>query len=525
MPWKIVKRDGSACVVEKDGDEEVMCYTGDEAEEKAKRLMAALYASEPEAAGKAADDEGDDEKPTYACECLKCGHKMETKEHCADVKCPECGGEMRRQERPGPGKATDGEREEVREAQEARAKKHGIAAKKGKPVTKPSEYGDVPDASFGDPVNYSYPADAEHARPALSYFNQKGQREDGGYTSEEWGVIGGRLAKLLSKHLEADYEYRDGKLAHKEKEGKSISLDNETRRIRDAWREKFKRRRSTVPTVVEPDNYDYWVKEVMDDSVIVEAPDGLYSYPYIIGEGDEIEWGDPVKVKVEYVPVPSTTRTAAFAVKSLGETEEAWRVGGYGIVWGNEQQRDLSPWPNKDGSKGEYFTPATTALNDIPVKVMTFEHDKEKDEQGNHIKEALGHTVLERNDLRGRWIEAQVHKGKRYAQYVMDLLAQGKLYLSSETASHWRDVADNGEIKRWRTAGYTFTTHPMEPRIGEIDALKSYFKGANLDFPDDDSDDGEDSTGVLGQNAEIEKAKALVELELELLELVGLARR
>ena len=41
----------------------------------------------------------------FQCECLKCGHTMASQGHCADIKCPECGGEMRRAERPGPGKA------------------------------------------------------------------------------------------------------------------------------------------------------------------------------------------------------------------------------------------------------------------------------------------------------------------------------------------------------------------------------------------------------------------------------------
>lgn len=42
---------------------------------------------------------------TYTCECLDCGHTMESEEHCVDLKCPECGGEMRRKERPGEGRA------------------------------------------------------------------------------------------------------------------------------------------------------------------------------------------------------------------------------------------------------------------------------------------------------------------------------------------------------------------------------------------------------------------------------------
>lgn len=42
----------------------------------------------------------------WICECLDCGFKLETDEHCTDIECPECGGEMRREERPG-----DGEKE------------------------------------------------------------------------------------------------------------------------------------------------------------------------------------------------------------------------------------------------------------------------------------------------------------------------------------------------------------------------------------------------------------------------------
>ena len=42
-------------------------------------------------------------KEKYNCECLKCHHKLTSEKHCRDIKCPECGGEMRRVERPGAG--------------------------------------------------------------------------------------------------------------------------------------------------------------------------------------------------------------------------------------------------------------------------------------------------------------------------------------------------------------------------------------------------------------------------------------
>lgn len=46
----------------------------------------------------------DKREENYSCECVDCGHTVESSEHCRDIKCPECGGEMRRKDRPGTGK-------------------------------------------------------------------------------------------------------------------------------------------------------------------------------------------------------------------------------------------------------------------------------------------------------------------------------------------------------------------------------------------------------------------------------------
>jgi len=35
-----------------------------------------------------------DADPTYDCECIDCGHEMQSDEHCRDIKCPECGGDV-----------------------------------------------------------------------------------------------------------------------------------------------------------------------------------------------------------------------------------------------------------------------------------------------------------------------------------------------------------------------------------------------------------------------------------------------
>ena len=294
-----------------------------------------------------------------------------------------------------------------------------------------------------------------------------------------------------------------------------LSLGQQLNRVREAWYSEFDNP-SSVPGDGQP---DCWVKDVYEDRVIVEVDGVLYAYSHASGDDGAVEFGEPVRVVIVYqeVGVEKSQAVKALAVKMLSETEEEWVVGGYGMIWGDETQRDLTPWANRDGSKGEFFTPATQGLDDIPIKAMTFEHDQDVDEQGLPIKDVVGVTLLERNDARGRWVEARVEKNRQYAQYVVDLMAKGELYLSSETAGHWREVAGNGEIKRWRTAGYTFTESPMEPRIGAMAQMQAAYKSAGLDLPP--LGDGGDDAGASCQDAEVGKALAQVAIDLRLSEI------
>jgi DNA-directed RNA polymerase subunit RPC12/RpoP len=47
------------------------------------------------------------EESSFECECIECGHTVTSEQHCKDVKCEKCGGQMRRKDRPGPGTAED----------------------------------------------------------------------------------------------------------------------------------------------------------------------------------------------------------------------------------------------------------------------------------------------------------------------------------------------------------------------------------------------------------------------------------
>lgn len=84
--------------------------------------------------------------------------------------------------------------DKAKAAQQARSKRYGIAVKdKSSNVTKPSEFSDVPDSQWGDPVNYRYPAgDKAHADNAAARLGDAGNTSD--YSSDELSKVKGRIA-------------------------------------------------------------------------------------------------------------------------------------------------------------------------------------------------------------------------------------------------------------------------------------------------------------------------------------------
>lgn len=67
-------------------------------------------------------------------------------------------------------------------------------------------------SQYADPDNYKYPIDKDHIKAAVSYFNQDGQKDKGGYSDKQWDSIGKKIATTASKLEGGTYEYKDGKI-------------------------------------------------------------------------------------------------------------------------------------------------------------------------------------------------------------------------------------------------------------------------------------------------------------------------
>jgi HK97 family phage major capsid protein len=169
---------------------------------------------------------------------------------------------------------------------------------------------------------------------------------------------------------------------------------------------------------------------------------------------------------------------ATTTIKRLGED----RVGGYGMVWGNSQQRDLDD---------QWFTPETYLGKTLGVP---------KDNLGRTIKASIDwlfdHTledlpadVKQYGDMRdytlgvvdsvkadeiGVWIEAQLDRHDEWAQAVMKLVDRGQLAWSSGSAPLYAKVSPEGEIKSWPVVEWSSTPTPAEPRQTGNVRLKHY---------------------------------------------------
>ena len=154
------------------------------------------------------------------------------------------------------------------------------------------------------------------------------------------------------------------------------------------------------------------------------------------------------------------------AVKALGPD----RIGGYLVVWGDSDHRDLH---------GEYFTPQTDlALDWFARRPVLYHHGLD-----GALKSALiGVIDTLRPDEIGLWAEAQLDLRQRYVRAVRELITRGVLAWSSGSLPHLVEVAPDGQIKRWPIIEGSLTPTPAEPRRTTVQAIKSAYEALGLDM-------------------------------------------
>ncbi len=145
------------------------------------------------------------------------------------------------------------------------------------------------------------------------------------------------------------------------------------------------------------------------------------------------------------------------------------RIGGYLIVWGSPNQRDLH---------GEYFTPESDlGLNWFDRRPVLYHHGLDPD-----LKAAvIGAIDALRPDALGVWAEAQLDLRARYIEAILRLIKRGVLGWSSGSLPHLVEIAGDGHIRRWPVVEGSLTPAPAEPRCTDVQTIKSAFDALGLD--------------------------------------------
>jgi HK97 family phage major capsid protein len=147
----------------------------------------------------------------------------------------------------------------------------------------------------------------------------------------------------------------------------------------------------------------------------------------------------------------------------------AGRVGGYLVVWGSPEQRDL---------QGEYFTRETElGLDWYDRRPVLYHHGLDGDLQAA----VIGEIDQLKTDETGVWAEAQLDLRKRYVRTVLRLVEKGVLGWSSGSLPHLVEVADDGHIRRWPIIEGSLTPAPAEPRRTDARTIKSAYAALGID--------------------------------------------
>jgi HK97 family phage major capsid protein len=173
-------------------------------------------------------------------------------------------------------------------------------------------------------------------------------------------------------------------------------------------------------------------------------------------------------VVVEPAEAAKSWRASEDAVISFGKEVKALgdgRVGGYGVLFGSADRRDLDD---------TFFTPTTNfGPGDGAGQATTMNHCLPMSPELKSFAERLLPPVKTRRDELGIFAETVLNLADEYEKLVYDLAAAGKFSWSSGTAQRMIRMGDKGEIKNWPIIEWALTPIPAEPRLGAVSPLKS----------------------------------------------------
>ena len=333
------------------------------------------------------------------------------------------------------------------------------------------------------------------------------------------------IKKLKRLYRKAGLQWQERK---EDSAKKSLSLMELEHKVHHAIKEKMMEMSGV------DDEYDmpYCPTDVFVDFAIVKSPNGLYQIPYSFdAETYEVTLGEPNKVKIEYIPDDSDSEMddedmdkgdekykemmekkaldELLSVKALGED----RIGGYAVLWGNENKKDLTE---------EFFDKSTTELTAIydAVGKLPYIYHHSLDE--NLKTTVIGIVDTLAPDDIGLWYETQLRKAGEYDEYIKKLIASGKLKTSTQTFPVARDVdKETGHIKRWPIVEITATPTPAEYRMQPVAFLKTAYQEVGCtDFEcvlkkfgvQDTEDSPQGAEKARRLLAEIEQARLEIEL-------------
>jgi hypothetical protein len=195
-----------------------------------------------------------------------------------------------------------------------------------------------------------------------------------------------------------------------------------------------------------------------------------------------------------------------YAVKALG----AKRLGAYGILWGDEENKDLHK---------EWFDRETRDLKsifDAMGKIPLIVHHAADEDVKSFVYGEV--DVLEEDDT-GLWWEAKIKEFKTYRKYVQPLLDRRAMFSSSGTLPAAKRVEKSGRITRWPVAEMTTTWIPAEWRMLErpVDEIKAAYKAIDLNYDFTDVED-EDNDAIGAAKARLSLIADSYLREIELIE-------